>query len=1263
MAFPTPPSPGTPIPNDPFYFPAGNSLNGNTGPFIVGVGLVLDNTSGVLYATGEAAGIVNSIVAGPGIQVSGSAIDPIVTNTGVLSINAGVGIVVSNVNGIYTVSNNATPGVGTVTSVTAGPGLLGGTIINSGTISLPTTGVAPATYTNPTITVDAFGRITYIAPSGGSIIATAPLSLVGNTLSVGAASTVAPGVVQLSDSTSSTSITLAATAKSVKLTYDQAFIAVNTANAASLTANAAIGAVNSALPLAGGTMTGIINFAAGQTFPGTVIPDATTASKGVVQVGANIQVAGGVISVLNADTSQSGVVQLNNTTNSTSTTEALTAAQGKILQEQITNLAVSSNITLGGTYDANTGLVDSVTAQGTTAGLVVGSPLPAPDSVNAEVFVIVDVQGSSGPNAPTVSHVGDWFLSDGTTWQFLNVGFQPGQATTVSQGVVQLATDAQVQAGTDSSNAVVSSSLQSKLSDSVSTTSSTTIASSTAVKNAYDAAVAAQGSGSSAQADATQALTNAATAQTTADAAQTDATQALADSATAQTTADAAQVDATQALADAATSQSTADSAQVDATQALADAATAQTAANAAQIDATQALSDAATAQATANAAIPCATITAVGDLLTGSATSTPSALSVGTNGQVLSANSACALGMEWVTASSGGSLCGETAIDASRNTYLGYCAANYDVSAGCCNTAIGSCAAFALNQGVNTTALGAFALCGVAGSGAVGTVTTTALSTPGPALAGFTSGMGGATIVSAPTRAATCCYTNVPTTTLSGSGSGAALRVWYFSAGNSPNISVTTPGSGYAVGDQFKVLGTDLGGTSPADDATFTVSFLQSVTYTGVAQCATSGVGSLYVGNVVRNGFTGVVSSVALNTGGQNYKVGDNITLPGTSVGGTSPTNDVVVTVTAASFPNSVNTAIGYQAGCAITSGCNNTLVGGYVGTASMCDTVALSTGGGSVRFMANCCGAWSYDGTNFGTSGQFLISRGTGQTPTWTNNPAQPATPGTVGVVNGCTTSQNTSIGSNVLGCNITTGRYNTAVGGSAAYWMRAGCHNTAVGSIALFAKANEDTSRNTAVGSNAMANSGGGSDSTSIGFCAGYQLAGFGAGGGCQNTLMGSYAGSSLCTGTNNIVLGYCAQTAANSSSNTVTLGNASITTLRAQVTTITALSDARDKTDITALPVGLDFVNTLNPVKFTWQMREPNEVKDGTSEAGFIAQDLKTAQEAAGADYLGLVYDENPDKLEASAGKLLPVLVKAIQELSTKVEVLEAKLANG
>ena len=36
------------------------------------------------------------------------------------------------------------------------------------------------------------------------------------------------------------------------------------------------------------------------------------------------------------------------------------------------------------------------------------------------------------------------------------------------------------------------------------------------------------------------------------------------------------------------------------------------------------------------------------------------------------------------------------------------------------------------------------------------------------------------------------------------------------------------------------------------------------------------------------------------------------------------------------------------------------------------------------------------------------------------------------------------------------------------------------------------------------------------------------------------------------------------------------------------------------------------------------------------------------------------DENPDRLEASYGKLVPVLVNAVQELTSMVKVLQAEI---
>jgi len=87
-------------------------------------------------------------------------------------------------------------------------------------------------------------------------------------------------------------------------------------------------------------------------------------------------------------------------------------------------------------------------------------------------------------------------------------------------------------------------------------------------------------------------------------------------------------------------------------------------------------------------------------------------------------------------------------------------------------------------------------------------------------------------------------------------------------------------------------------------------------------------------------------------------------------------------------------------------------------------------------------------------------------------------------------------------------------------------------------------------------------------------------------------------------------------------------------------------------------GLELVNMLRPVTFDWNMRDGAKV--GVKDLGFIAQDLMAVEDSINAyETLGLTYRDNPDKLEASPGRLIPVLVKAIQELSAKVAALEAK----
>lgn len=216
------------------------------------------------------------------------------------------------------------------------------------------------------------------------------------------------------------------------------------------------------------------------------------------------------------------------------------------------------------------------------------------------------------------------------------------------------------------------------------------------------------------------------------------------------------------------------------------------------------------------------------------------------------------------------------------------------------------------------------------------------------------------------------------------------------------------------------------------------------------------------------------------------------------------------------------------------------------------------------------------------------------------------------------------------------ITSGSINTFGGYAAGYELTTGTGNTAYGDHALFFCNGND---NTAIGRNA------GDTLTS----------------GIENTFVGHAAGVTLTTGNNNSFLGKGAQPATATTSNSITLGNSSITVLRCQVTSITALSDARDKKDVVDLSFGLDFIRKLRPVEFTWDMRDGGKVD--VKDSGFIAQELKAAQEEAdGKDVLQLVYEDNPEKLEASAGRLIPVLVKAIQELAAELEELKKKV-NG
>ena len=169
------------------------------------------------------------------------------------------------------------------------------------------------------------------------------------------------------------------------------------------------------------------------------------------------------------------------------------------------------------------------------------------------------------------------------------------------------------------------------------------------------------------------------------------------------------------------------------------------------------------------------------------------------------------------------------------------------------------------------------------------------------------------------------------------------------------------------------------------------------------------------------------------------------------------------------------------------------------------------------------------------------------------------------------------------------------------------------------------------------------------------------------GSDNTAMGTNAGANLTTGSNNTLIGNNAQPSVATVSNEIVLGNSGITALRCQVNTITALSDARDKKHIKDLPLGLDFLMSVKPRSFNWDRREWYEdgKPDGSkmrerATAGFIAQELDEVQTKEQAEWLNLVLKSNPDRLEATPGNLLPIMVKAIQELKKENNALRNEL---
>jgi hypothetical protein len=117
---------------------------------------------------------------------------------------------------------------------------------------------------------------------------------------------------------------------------------------------------------------------------------------------------------------------------------------------------------------------------------------------------------------------------------------------------------------------------------------------------------------------------------------------------------------------------------------------------------------------------------------------------------------------------------------------------------------------------------------------------------------------------------------------------------------------------------------------------------------------------------------------------------------------------------------------------------------------------------------------------------------------------------------------------------------------------------------------------------------------------------------------------------------------------------------------QYRTQSAYSDRRIKTNIQTSNLGLDFINSLKPRSYNLSLGENEEgieVFKQVKTYGFVAQEVKEAYEryTESFDGWGLSVANDDESLQTvSYDNFISPLVKAIQELSAKVDELESRL---
>jgi len=571
----------------------------------------------------------------------------------------------------------------------------------------------------------------------------------------------------------------------------------------------------------------------------------------------------------------------------------------------------------------------------------------------------------------------------------------------------------------------------------------------------------------------------------------------------------------------------------------------------------------------------------------------------------------------------------------------------NFSTSTLVYNTAVGYEAGKAVTTGVGNTLIGGLAGDALTDADFNVAIGKNALSTD--TLGSFSTAVGINALETQNFTTATQTYN-----TAIGALAGGAVTTGTFNTliGGKSGDAITSGDNNTAVG--YSSLTTNTLSDRNVAMGNFALSALNHTTTTdaynvGVGHSAgreiTTGVENVLIGGLAGDALTDADFNVAI---GHLALSSDTLGSQSVAIGKEALFTQNFTTATASN-----NVAIGHNAGFATTTATNNVFVGAFAGDAV--------------------------------TTGDNLVAIGRNALTTMTTGTAN------VAVGNFClnsltTASSNTAVGQN-CGADITTGVQNTLMGDLCGDALTDADYNVAVGDAALGA----DTlgSRSVAVGQGALSTqnftTATNVENVAIGYDAGVAITT-----GFKNTIVGALGYDNLQNGDRNISIGYDTSSSGVNDSlailigvsitsggaGTARLGNSGGTAtlgLDGSDTSWAAASDSRLKKDVENSTVGLEFIKDLRPVTFKWNAKDaiantlPQYDADssdpiyGTGKAhhGFIAQEVKAVIDSHSDVVNGHnLWSEDPDGTQqVSPSALVPMLVKAIQELEARVATLE------